>query len=114
MPKSSFWNKFKIIDIFKKEINMTYQGSEYMSTCFGAIVTLFFVFFILTYSLISFTQLLKDPIQSISRYEEPVEFESVEINEALNCAFGFTEPLPPEIGEIQFIHHVRQDKNDTY
>lgn len=96
---------FKVIDLFKKEINMTYRGNEYLTTCFGATMTLIFVVFILTYSLISFTQLLKDPIRSISRYEEPDEFQTVEVNEGLNCAFGFMKPLPPEIGVIRFRHN---------
>jgi hypothetical protein len=96
---------FKVIDLFKKEINMTYRGNEYLSTCLGATMTLIFLVFILTYSLISFTQLLKDPIRSISRYEEPDLFQSVEVDEGLNCAFGFMKPLSPEIGVIRFLYN---------
>lgn len=109
MPRYSFVHYLKVIDLFRKDVNMSYRGSEYFKTSFGAITTLVFLIFIMTYSLVQLSVYVNDPISSISRDLYPVIDNSVDINVELNCMFGFTEPLDPEIGSIRFLHNTERN-----
>lgn len=115
-----FRTTVKNLDIFGKNITLTYRGKENYKTAFGSYLSIIFFIVLLSKGLTDFSSIWSGHIESVSTqvvFSDPDEFErdKITINRETikhqEFGFGFADVLPPEIGEISVVHN--QIKNKT-
>jgi hypothetical protein len=64
--KKQFWSGMKRLDIFGKDVTLTFQGKETFKTSVGTILTIIYTLALFTKSLTEFSRLWEGQIMSVS------------------------------------------------
>ena len=98
-PDKGFFDKIIAIDLFSKTIELTYNGSVYNDTVFGAVTTILLVVMIMSVGLNDFIKVSEKHVTTINREKNWLDVDTNSLNMTevgFNLAFGFPgEDLKP-------------------